>query len=275
MDVRPPVTAAASPAHFVVGNLATGEGLEGIEWDRLEAVFHLAAAGVKATAREWPLCIQVNVLGTLRLLELLAQSASAPALIYTHTFYEDFLTTTPSLAESPYVLSKYTASQVVRQFARHYRGAVATAKVFQIYGPGDASANLIPYALAGLRQGELVRVGSGRGRRDWLYVSDALSGLVAAWHAGMARQLRAFDLGAGELISIRDVLLRMAELLGRSASLLDFDPSRDRGDTELVGKAETWPDGWRPSFNLEQGLRSLIAGCEGEAKTVPASTHPR
>jgi nucleoside-diphosphate-sugar epimerase len=164
--------------------------------------------------------------------------------------------------QSPYVLSKYTASQLVRQFARHYPGAVVTAKVFQLYGPGDVSGNLIPYALAGLRQGEQVRVGSGVGRRDWLYVSDAIDGLVAACRAAIPGRLRAFDLGSGELLSVRDVLLRLAELLGRPPSLLDFDPSRDRGDTAIVAKAEVWPDGWRPSLTLEQGLRSLIASSE-------------
>jgi nucleoside-diphosphate-sugar epimerase len=259
MDHRPPPEGAYRPSRFVQGNLETGVGVEAVEWDSLDAVFHLAAAGVKAAAREWPICIKVNVLGTLRLLEFLEQSVSAPALIYTHTFYEDFLATTPSLVQSPYVLSKFTASQVVRQFARHYRGPVVTAKVFQIYGPGDASGNLIPYALANLRRGEVVQVGSGLGLRDWLNVSDVLTGLVAAWHSGMPRKLRAFDLGSGELVTIRDVLLRLATLLGQPASLLDFDPSRDRGDTALVGKAETWPDHWHPQATLDQGLRTLIS----------------
>ena len=259
MDVHPAKEAVSGAFDFVSGNLVTGEGLDLLAWERFDAVFHLAAAGVKAATREWQNCIQVNLLGTLHLIERLEQAARRPTLVYTHTYYEDFIATSPSLAASPYVMSKYAATQVVRQFARNYPGCTVLAKVFQIYGAGDAQGNLIPYVLGCLRKGEPARLGSGAGLRDWLTVEDVAAGLTACWRAGSPGKLREFDLGSGEFVAIRDVLQRLASMLGKPFAGLDFDAARDRDDLMAAGKAERWPDHWRPQYDLEQGLRRLIA----------------
>jgi nucleoside-diphosphate-sugar epimerase len=258
IDVRPNIGITGSPSNFVQGNLATGEGLDQVDWSRVNAVFHLAAAGVKASTRDWPICIRVNLMGTLTLLECLDKATHPPTLIYTHTFYEDFITSNPAIAESPYVLSKRATTQAVRLFARHYAGAIVTAKLFQIYGPGDAKGNLLPYTLDCLRGGTPALLGSGTGLRDWLYIHDLVTGLAACRKAAITEHCCGFELGSGQLTAIRDVLLQAAALLGRPASLLEFDPIRDRGDAELAGKAEQWPAAWRPTVNLEQGLRALI-----------------
>lgn len=260
MDVRPGTAPVAGAFDFVHANLATGEGLDGLAWESFDVVFHLAAYGVKAVSRDWQNCLQVNLLGTLRLIERLDRAPRIPALVYTHTFYEDFIAASPFLAANPYVMSKYAATQVVRQLARHYTGCIAMAKVFQIYGPGDAPGNLIPYALACLRKGQTALLGSGAGLRDWLTVEDVADGLIACWRAGVPGRLREFDLGSGEFVAIKTVLLRLADMLGQPAELLDFDPSRDRGDQMAAGKAECWPDNWRPAHDLERGLRRLVAG---------------
>jgi nucleoside-diphosphate-sugar epimerase len=247
-----------APARFVMGDLTTGQGLEILAAERFDAVFHLAAAGVKACARDWPVCVQVNILGTLRLLDCLRPLSPAPALICAHTFYEDFVETVSSLAESPYVLTKRAASEAIRCFAPSYGGAVVLAKLFQVYGPGDAPTNLLPYVVGALRRGESAAVGSGEGRRDWLYATDAARGLAAAWRAARPAERMEVDLGTGKVESIRSVLLRAASLLGRPASLLDFDPARDRGDTGIEARAQKWPAGWRPAVGIEEGLRRML-----------------
>jgi len=134
MDVQPATESVSGTFDFVQGNLVTGGGLDHLAWESFDVVFHLAAAGVKSVSREWQTCIQVNLLGTLNLIERFERAARVPALVYTHTFYEDFIESSPSLAASPYVLSKYATTQVVRQLARHYPGCIVMAKVFQIYG---------------------------------------------------------------------------------------------------------------------------------------------
>lgn len=262
-----------APAHFILGDLSTSEGLRDLDLSSFDAVFHLAAAGATSTAREWPLCTRVNILGSLRLLSHLDCAEKPPTLIYTRTFYEDHLASTPILAENPYVLTKHAATCLMRQFARHYRGAVCFAKLYQVYGPGDDSAKLIPYTLECLRSGLTARLGSGRGRRDWLYISDLASGLIAAWHAASAGQLSEYDLGSGDLVPIQDVLLKIASIMHCPEARLDFNSQRDRGDQDIACKAEKWPDGWRPGVSLDDGLvrlcreNELVSGLERQGRT--------
>jgi nucleoside-diphosphate-sugar epimerase len=241
---------------FVEGSLDEADGFAAVPWAEIGAVFHLGAAGVKAGARDWATCVRVNIGGTLNLLRRLDGKPAVP-LVYAHTFYEDFVGSTPALAENPYVVTKHAATRLVEDFALRHPGAVVTAKLFQVYGPGDAPSNLIPYAARQLRAGEPALLGSGEGLRDWLHVSDVASGLAACLAGGQPGRLRQFELGSGELYSIRQAVETLADAMGRPRSLLRFDPALDRGDTRIAAKARQLPPDWHPRFTLATGLADL------------------
>ena len=241
---------------FVEGNLGNASGLEAVPWSGIDAVFHLGAAGVKAGARDWPVCVRVNIEGTLNLLRCLS-GVPAAALVYAHTFYEDFVGNTPALAENPYVVTKHAATRLVEDFATRHPAAVVTAKLFQVYGPGDSPTNLIPYVARQLQAGESALLGSGDGRRDWLHVSDVASGLAACLAAGQPGRIQKFEIGSGELYPIRQVVELLADTMGRSRSLLHFDSDMDRGDTQIAAKAQQLPPDWRPRLTLTTGLADL------------------
>ena len=256
-------SAPGSGFTFAEGDLGTGRGLDRIDWSATDAVFHLGAAGVKAGARDWPSCVRVNIMGTLNLLRCLECPAS-PTLVYVRTFYEDFIDVAPALAENPYVVTKQAATRLVREFAGRHPGGVVVARLFQVYGPGDASGNLIPHAVRQLRAGVPVAMGSGTGVRDWLHVSDVAAGLEACLVAGAAGRGCEFDVGSGELHPIRDVVGRLADIMGRPRSLLCFDPALDRGDTHIACKAERPPPEWRPRLALADGLADTAAADQPE-----------
>ncbi len=240
----------------VVGDLGDAAALDAVPWAEIGAVFHLGAAGVKASARDWPLCVRVNIEGTLNLLRRLEARPDVP-LVYAHTFYEDFIGSAPALAENPYVVTKHAATRLVRDFALRRPGTVTAAKLFQVYGPGDAPSNLVPYVLRQLRNDEPALLGSGSGRRDWLHVSDAAAGLAACLGGAEPGRLREFEIGSGGLRTVREAVETLAGVLGRPRSLLRFDPALDRGDVHIAGRAERPPPGWRPRFTLESGLADL------------------
>ena len=60
----------------VIGDLATGSGLQEVPWRDIDAVIHLAASGVKAKHRVWADALSVNVVGTQRLLATVAALAT-------------------------------------------------------------------------------------------------------------------------------------------------------------------------------------------------------
>ena len=254
LDIMPPNE--NENERFIQGNLVTQEGFDCIPWEDIDVVYHLASAGVKPDSRQWPTCIEVNIQGTLNLLEKAASTESHPAFIYTHSFYEDALASVPALRENPYILTKSVSTTAVRTFANRYPGAVVDLCVFQVYGPGDASTTVLPYVCRQLIQNQPAVLGSGTGLRDWIHVDDVICGLISAMSAGTPGQISTYDLGSGRLVSIREMAEQLASLLNGS-DLLVFDPEKDRPDTELNIKAERFIPGWTCRINPGNGLKDL------------------
>lgn len=233
-----------------------------VPWEKIDTVVHLAASGVKASGRSWPEALQVNVVGTQILLDLLEQRAARrPPLIVATTFYEDFVGVNPALLENPYIATKRAATELVRLWAARTQWPVCLARVFQVYGPGDNPSNVLPYALRQFASGEPALFGGGAGMRDWIYIDDAVRALmllVEDWGASPALGVSAFDIGSGQLVSIKEMILTLAECCGvEAARACDFDPCRDRLDALPDVSAHSAPSGFVCEFPPRDGLSRL------------------
>ena len=258
-DLRKPGLTDENNMMFVSGNLVEGENFDQIPWGDLDAIFHLAAAGVKAAHRNWPDCIAVNLLGTQRLLGTLSKlKRKAPRLFYTRTFYEHHVGAHPKLNDDPYVCTKAAAARLIKQAAADQEIPLTVSTIFQVYGPGD-EGNVLSYVVQCLRTNTLALLGSGRGLRDWIHVEDVAGGLAAALENAHA-PVEEYDLGTGKSISVREAAETLVHLAGKDSALLSFDPARDRNDTEIIGCAKQKVPGWTPVFNLREGLQTLLTG---------------
>lgn len=246
---------------FCTADLTDAVSARDLPLDDLDILYHLAAAGVKAATRHWPLCLRVNVMGTANLMQALIQRVhqgqSVPRIIYTKSYYEDHIETIPAFQENPYVLSKVAATRWIEALSVVYPQSITIAKVFQVYGPGDDPNNVLSYAARTLKAGEKATFGSGNSLRDWIYIEDFIQGLIACG-ADYGQGLHRFDLGSGERQSIREMVEQIAEICGADGTLLEFDPSRDRGDTEIEDWAKDLPVAFNLGHSPTQGLRALL-----------------
>ncbi len=254
-----------SAIEVVVGDLVKGEGLERIA--DCNAVVHLAAAGVKASSRQWDLCTSVNVVGTQALLAALGRCRTMPTLFFPRTFYQDHLAEVSALWENPYIATKEAATRLVERWKEEDcpDGRMAIGTFFQVYGPGDDPNNLVSYAIRQLRAGEMAQFGSGTSLRDWIYVDDLVTALIAVVESVRAAEDPKhchYDLGTGQGHSIREVVGEIAKLLGVKARAT-FDPARDRSDSGLTHLANHLVPGWSPQFSLAAGLAQTIQALLG------------
>lgn len=247
---------------FCAADLTDTASVADLPLDDVDLLYHLAAAGVKAATRQWPLCVRVNVMGTATLMQALMQRVSrgqaVPRIVYTKSYYEDHLEAIPAFNENPYVVSKVAATRWIEALSAVYPQSITIAKVFQVYGPGDDPNNVLSYAAHTLKAGEKATFGSGKSLRDWIYIDDFIEGLVACG-ADHGPGLHRFDLGSGERHSIREMVEAIAQVCGADASLLDFDGARDRGDAEIEDWAKHLPLGWYPSTPINDALSLLLA----------------
>jgi len=140
-----------------------------------------------------------------------------------------------------------------------------------LYGPRDnfdpASSHVIPALIkkcvdareAG--EGHIECWGGGTPTREFLYVEDGAEGIVRA--AESYDKPDPINLGSGQEISIRDLVLLIARLTGFTGEIR-WDPSKPDGQPRRcldVTKAER-EFGFRARTPFEEGLRRTIAWYE-------------
>jgi len=251
---KPRVTLKKQP-EWIVGELGDGT-LTNLP--NCEVVIHLAASGVKASHRKWAECVKTNIIGTNELLCGLNKISNNPLLIYPKTFYEDCLGNFHESINNPYISTKAAATKTVELWANTNKNIKVTfGTIFQCYGPGDDPGNVITYTIDCLRNDTKVKLGSGIGMRDWIYIDDLINAIVKTINLSIKR-IQYYDFGTGELTSLKEMVNIIADMMGRSKELLNFDPKMDRTDTEFSAHARDFVPDWKPYYSNLTGIKKCL-----------------
>ncbi len=167
---------------------------------------------------------------------------------------------------SPYAVAKGAASLYARFFRALYETPVVSARIFMVYGPGQLDrTKVVPYAVLQALAGEPARLTSGARPVDWVYVGDVVEGLIRLAEApGIEGET--FDLGSGELVTVREMVGRIANALGAPAPELGALPDRPLEPTRRARVERTTARlGWRPRVSLDEGLHRTIVWYRGDA----------
>jgi len=171
---------------------------------------------------------------------------------------------------SPYAAAKWSASSYARMFHTLYQLPIVIAKIFMVYGPGQSDhTKLIPYVTISLLRGETPRLSSGVRLVDWIYVDDVVEGLI---RCGQAPGIdgRTMELGSGELLSIRDLVQQLSDLVACTVAP-QFGALPDR-PLERVKKADIAESykliGWQPSTPLRLGLTHTVEWYKAQGELI-------
>lgn len=244
---------------------------------RFPAVIHLAArAGVRPSLARPLLYQDVNVGGTLVLLEA-ARKAGTERFIFasSSSVYGDcprlpLREDEPALEPvSPYGLTKLTGERLCRVFHRQYGIRFAALRFFTVYGPRQRPDMAIHLFSRRITRGEAIPFyGDGSSRRDYTYIDDIVSGILATLDADLGFEV--FNLGGAHSISLRGLIDLLGEKLGREPVLrpLPFQPGDVRATLADVGKARKLL-GYRPATPLPRGLDAFIGWFKDREELVP------
>ena len=234
--------------------------------ERFDAVIHLAArAGVRPSLSQPELYEEVNVLGTLRLLQasvesgkprfLFASSSSVYGINSKLPFSEDDPIDRPI---SPYAATKRGAELHV--FACHHvHGLEAVClRFFTVYGPRQRPEMAIARFIRCLEEGRPIPFfGDGGSRRDYTYIDDIADGVEAA--LALPSSFEIINLGGARPVTLSDLVSAIEAATGRKA-VLDRRPDQP-GDVPVtyadVAKAERLL-GFKARVPLEEGLRRSV-----------------
>jgi GDP-4-dehydro-6-deoxy-D-mannose reductase len=240
-----------------------------------DVIFHLAASSSVASSWDTPAeMVQVNVLGTLHVLEamrqlraeatvVLACSAEAygPVAAERLPIRED----EPFRPLSPYAVSKAAGDMLGYQYFRSFGLKTVRLRLFNHCGPGQSSrfvVSSLARQVAEIEAGQRpprIEVGDLGVRRDFIDVRDAVRAYALAAEKGSAGEV--YNVASGEMRTIREVLDTLLRLTAARVEVVS-DPARLRpadihalqGDTTRFRSAT----GWSPTLTLEDSLRDTL-----------------
>ena len=195
--------------------------------DGIGRVVHLAwiaTPGCYLTAPENLDCLE----GTLALAKGAARAGVAKFLGIGTCFEYDLSggvlsIETPLRPATPYAGAKAAAFQALSQWLPAQGVAFLWARLFYLYGEGEAPRRLVPYLRGQLAAGERADLSSGRQIRDFLDVREAAALLINALYSDAEG---AFNLCSGVPITVRQLAERIAEEYGQR-DLLNFGARPD------------------------------------------------
>lgn len=250
-------------------------------------VIHMAAESHVDRSIEKPSeFINTNVLGTLRLLEVVRAywnkldevNKNDFRLIHVSTdeVYGDlaqgnfFTESTPYNPSSPYAASKASSDHLARAWFRTYGLPIMITNCSNNYGPRQYPEKLIPLMmLRALKKLPLPIYGNGQQIRDWLFVDDHVRAILAVAKFGDPGE--SYNIGGSNEITNLDVVSRVCELLDEMSplngaklknyrDLITFVEDRPGHDFRYaVDATKTQKQtGWAPVQTFDAGLRATV-----------------
>jgi len=262
---------------LVEGDIRDGALLQRLfEQESFDAVLHLAArAGVRPSLTQPVLYEEVNVIGTLRLLEaaiawgkprfLFASSSSVYGINSRLPFSEEDPITLPI---SPYAATKRAAELHVFTF-HHLHGLEAVClRFFTVYGPRQRPEMAIARFIRCLEEGRPIPFyGDGGSRRDYTYIEDIVDGVEAALSAPLSFEI--INLGGAHPVTLADLVRALESATGKPA-ILDRQPDQP-GDVPAtyaaVEKAQRLL-GFQARVPLEEGLKRSVEWYRNQRRTA-------
>ena len=242
--------------------------LEVLNREKPDLVFHLAAqSSVPRSVKDPILDNEVNVLGTLRLLEA-ARRAGVGKVIYSSTggalYGEPEQVPCPDDAPvapiSPYGMSKFMAEQYLEFYSRQYRLNFTTLRYGNVYGPRQdpyGEAGVIAIFISAMLSGQRPRIfGDGNQRRDFVCVDDIVDANMAAIFRG---HRRAMNVATGQLTSVNELYEILKDITGFRWEA-EHGPAR-AGDVYRISLDCSLAQnelGWTPKTDLAEGLAQTV-----------------
>ncbi len=262
------------------------------------AIFHLAAQVAVTTSLIEPRCdYEVNVGGTLNLLEAIRAADCPPPLLFTSTNkvygslsdlnlqnngtrYQPLDTALrsgvseerPLNFQSPYGCSKGAADQYVLDYARTFGIPAIVFRMSCIYGPHQMGTEdqgwIAHFLIQAMHRLPITICGDGLQVRDVLFVDDLMDAMILAQANIRTLSTQAFNIGGGlgNTVSLMELLKLIGHLQGYKPEI-QMDEWRVGDQRYYVSDTRKFraATGWGPRVSVREGVQRLHEWLLGSA----------
>lgn len=262
---------------FVFGDITDCTALEDLFRNvQFDQVIHLGArAGVRPSLREPALYQRVNVEGTVNVLEAARRNGvkkvtiASSSSVYGINSKLPFAEADPIFNPiSPYAASKLACEAIGHVYHHVYGMDIVMLRFFTVYGPRQRP-DLAIHKFARLIDANrpIPVFGDGSAARDYTYVSDTVSGVIACTTQEFGFEI--FNLGESETVTLSRLIELLEQHLGKKA-LIERQPPQP-GDVPMtcadVSKAQARL-GYQPTVKIEQGIPLFLEWFRNQPREV-------
>ncbi|MBC7364508.1 MAG: GDP-mannose 4,6-dehydratase [Candidatus Aminicenantes bacterium] len=261
--------------HF--GDLLAPESLSrALEESAPKIIFHLAGVSSVLSSIEQPKqAIQVNLLGTLNLLETVRKSPQSPTIILASSadtyglVYSNELPLKETAAFrplSPLAVSKAAQDLLGFQYFKLYKLKIIRVRLFELIGPRQPDCYFVSRLARQVAEVEkkksppVIKIPRAESKKDYIDVRDAVRALWLLSEKGEPGEV--YNLGSGRAWS-KSELIDLIVSLTRARLVIEkeddpqprfLEPPILLADISKIAKATSW----KPQITLKQSLLDLL-----------------
>ncbi|HZC28300.1 MAG TPA: NAD-dependent epimerase/dehydratase family protein, partial [Gaiellaceae bacterium] len=256
--------------------------------EKVDAVLHFGGqVSSRASVARPQFDFDVNLAGTVRLLEALRRLGEPPPLLFASTSkvygaladlrlvrhdlrwepVDPLIAATGISEESllrpdtPYGCSRSAAEHYVLNYAQNYAFPAVVLRLGSVYGPGGGWVT--DFLRAALAREPITIFGDGAQVRDILFADDLVAAVVATLERAHESAGTVFNVGGGAdcAVSLLELIELIADVVGRDPDV-DHAPTRAGDARYYVSDTIRFADatGWAPKTSPRAGLAELHDG---------------
>ncbi|MDX2107691.1 MAG: SDR family NAD(P)-dependent oxidoreductase [Candidatus Melainabacteria bacterium] len=236
-----------------------------------DIVVHLAAmAGVRPSIEQPSLYMDVNVLGTQKLIDCMVAQKKPPFLamassssVYGERDGEPFKET--DITDRP--ISPYAASKVACEMIAHaaffaHQLSTVCLRFFTVYGPRQRPDLAIHKFCKLIDADEPIELyGDGTTMRDYTFIDDIVSGIESVMELAKGEPIfEILNLGRSEPVKLSKMVECIEHSLGKKAKIV-YKPRQTGDVTNTFANIEKAQKliGYKPVTSIEKGIDALVA----------------
>ena len=252
------------------GDIRDNEFLKEVFSNKIDSIMHLAAmAGVRPSIEDPSLYYDVNITGTVNLLEICRENNvkqfvfASSSSVYGNNekvpFAESDRVDNPI---SPYAATKKSGELLCRTYHNLFDMNIACLRFFTVYGPRqrpDLAINKFTSLI--LEDKEIPFYGDGTTSRDYTFVDDIVAGIVSSINYINTDEkiFEIFNIGGDKTVSLMEMVETIEEVLGKKAKInrLPMQP----GDVNRTCADITYSRekiGYNPQTTFKEGIQKFI-----------------
>jgi UDP-glucuronate 4-epimerase len=251
---------------FYERDIRDQEGLNAIfSKERPDAVIHLAArAGVRDSIQAPQLYVDINVNGTLNVLEAMRQNGvtrlvfGSSSSVYGGVRETPFREDQPTVSICPYAATKAAGEGLCSTYSEIWGFSIVCCRFFTVYGPRQRPDMAISrFARAIAARQPITIYGDGSSARDYTFVADIVDGIVRALDVKCKFEI--VNLGSTRPIRLSQLIEVLAKNLNaipeiKYAASQPGEPYLTLADISKATKLL----GYLPATQFEEGIREFV-----------------